>query len=200
MSFDQAELEQRLALASQGQTTRGFVFKAATRELGRLCGVEAATQLQADVWPKGWTDFANYPIAGFLQLLFGATNAITVKGGTREEALRKLGAATTELFFSSSAGKILLTLFLHGGAEQLLANVAPAYGLSVNYGKRSYERRPGGPGVLHFSGDMMPPAYHEGILMAGFKAIKLDARVVGQARSLTEVDYVVTLPAVAKAG
>ena len=56
---------------------------------------------------------------------------------------------------------------------RLAAQAPSGYASLVTYGHRSWASTGEASGVLHMEGDMQPPRYHVGVIVAGMRAIML---------------------------
>ncbi len=92
------------------------------------------------------------------------------------------------------------TLFVRGGVgefrgrapTQLFSAAQLGYSTAVTYGRRQYQATSIKSGVLRAEGDMMPPSYHEGVIIGSLKLLKIQGRARGRAQGIDRVEYDIT--------
>ncbi|MBX5480640.1 MAG: DUF2378 family protein [Myxococcaceae bacterium] len=183
------DFERRLALATADDTAKGMFFNGVVQAVGKLVNAQAATTCLAAVGDRKFVDFFNYPIAWFLRLSFTAAELLAPAVGGHESAFRKLGMQATHDFLATGVGKTLL-LLAGRDAKRLLTAVPGAFKTAVSYGERRVDFSGNGAGTLTMRRDFMPPAYHEGVLIAVLQAVGAkNVSVVGKAVGPLDADY-----------
>lgn len=193
MPTDARDLERRLAVCTADDRVRGMMINEllalVQKKLGPAGRLEAAKVLPPGVKHR---DLLTYPIADFVKLMFHAADLLESTYGSTTDAIRACGAATVEAFSRTPAGRIFFGVVSLAGPPKLLGGADVGYRSVVTYGRREYQPLSDTSGRLVVTGDMQPPAYHEGVLQAVLGVVGYDATVTSTAKSVTASDYVIS--------
>jgi uncharacterized protein (TIGR02265 family) len=174
------ELEQRAALATPQDTTRGLFFTSILDSV-RALGDEAALARCLEVLGgQQFMTFFNYPIILLMRLTATAVRELGVRYGGPEEALRMLGRKATKDFMASAVGNAV-RLMAGKDIKRFMCNVQTIYKMTASYGQRSVVWLGPKAGRLLIHRSFMPPPYHEGVLQEtlkrmGAKGVKVECR------------------------
>ena len=90
-------------------------------------------------------------------------------------------------FADSSVGGLFFGMLSLAKPARLAAQAPSGYASLVTYGHRSWASTGEASGVLHMEGDMQPPRYHVGVIVAGMRAIGYAAVVEPRVHTLNPV-------------
>jgi len=181
-------LEQSMALAGAEDMARGLFLQSVLKGI-RALGDEALEKRCTTVCgQKRFVDFFSYPIRLHLQLLSTALPALAARHGDQEQALWLLGHCVAMDFLESEAGRTMQVL-VRGEPKRLVNNLPSTYQMSVD-GQRSVKWL--GPQCcrLTMKRDFMPPAFHEGMLVAMLERLNArEVKVAGRQTDVLESEY-----------
>ncbi|HEX8822545.1 MAG TPA: TIGR02265 family protein [Archangium sp.] len=183
------ELTRRQALATPADTLRGMFLRGtleAIRELGNEALVKRCREACAH---ENFVELFNYPVQLQLQIMAVALEALAVKHGSCEEALRLLGRKALSDFLASKAGKMLLVVS-GGEVSRLLNNAPTGYRVSTSYGEHTL--RWVGPTSCQWTmkRQFMPHPFEEGVLAALLENTRArNVRVVGRQTGALDSEY-----------
>ena len=187
------DLTRRLGLATPDKTVKGTLFRAAFAELERQAPEHPKlAELKERHVKSAWRDFSNFPVADYLKLVYDGADLIEPKAGNPAEALAQLGGAVTMSFLNSAVGRLALTMGSGKDPIALLSYAPGVYGVSANYGQRTFVRLGATQGLLKIRNDFMPADYHFGVIRTGVKINGHTPKVELQKLGLLDVDIVVT--------
>lgn len=185
----QAELEQRLALASAEDTLRGFFFTAALKVVRNECDETVWSRCLEASGERRFMAFFSYPIGSLLRLLYAAAWALGEKHGGFDAAMRHLGRHVVPDYLESSAGRLLKMLPV-GAPKLLLGNLPPAYRTAVLHGECSVTWTGANRCVLLIQRSALPVPYLEGALRSLFESVKVKhVKVVGRQAGPLESEF-----------
>lgn len=185
-------LKRRCALATPEDTTRGMFFRGVLETVRRLGGPSLEDECRKLLPEKRYLDFFSYPVTHFLQLSFLAAHLLADACGGFDEAQRRLGQQAAHDFLASVAGRTLQMLACDD-PRLLLEQLPTGFRLAVSYGERGMTWT--GPTSGHFTmkRNFMPPAYHEGVLVAVLEAVGArDVQVHGRDTGVLDMEYAVS--------
>lgn len=174
------ELEQRTALATPQDTTRGLFFTSILDPV-RALGDEAALARCLEVLDgQQLMAFFNYPVVLLMRLTAISVRELSVRYDGPEEALRMLGRKATGDFVTSAVGNAV-RLMAGEDIKRFMSNVQTLYRVTASYGQRSVIWLGPKAGRLLVHRGFMPPPYHEGMLREtlermGAKDVKVECR------------------------
>lgn len=187
------ELAARLAVCGPDDRVRGAMFNAILQQVETRLGADARATVRARMeGTAALRDLSSYPASDFLKVLFGAAELLSEAGGSFEEALQACGEADVLAFARSSIGTLFFGLISLASAARVVAQAPGGYASLVTYGQRRWEQQGEAAGVLHMEGDMQPPGYHVGVIIAGLRSVGYAAEVRATARALTACDYAIS--------
>jgi len=185
------ERTQRMSSAPENATVRGLIFNAVFKLVAQQQGEKEATELRATIAARPLVDFFSYPVRDFLQVLYSAADLLAPKYGSVEAAIQACGAAAVGGFFQSNVGKTLTHIIGNKDPKRLFSSSPTAYATAVSYGKREYtalgERRV----RLHFTGDIQPVEFHQGLLAEALRSMGHQGRVEARKLGLDEAEYII---------
>ncbi|HEX5745559.1 MAG TPA: TIGR02265 family protein [Archangium sp.] len=183
------DLQQRLAMASPADTSRGMFLRATLDAVRILGDEEAVRRCQRVSGEEKLVDFFSYPVSANLRMVFTAARMLEARSGGISEALRLLGRGAAACFLSSTAG-LALQLLAGGDTNRMVGNMPSMYRASVSFGVRSVVWMGPTSCRLTMRREFMPASFQEGLLLGVLeKAHARGARVVGQQLSTLESDY-----------
>lgn len=183
------ELAARVAACRPQDRIRGAMFNAIVQLVHTRLGAEARDAVRAQVEaPGALKDLSSYPATDFLKLLFTAADLLR-GSGSFDDALQRCGEADVMAFADSSVGGLFFGMLSLAKPARLAAQAPSGYASLVTYGHRSWASTGEASGVLHMEGDMQPPRYHVGVIVAGMRAIGYAAVVEPRVHTLTACDY-----------
>lgn len=189
MPSNKAELSERIAASQRGDAVRGLFFKVVMTIVQEHAGPEALRELRSAPLDKDYSsDIRSYPAADFLTLLYRAADVLETKLGPPEPIFRLFGERSISSY-STSMGQLIFSVISGGDPHKVFDKAQMGYRVAVSYGERQY--RPTGPqsGVLTVKGDLLPPQYHEGILLGSLKVLGRQGAVVARPKALNLVEY-----------
>ena len=186
-----ASWEERLALATPQDMARGL-FLRSTLKAVRALGDEALMERCAAACGESrFFDFFNYPLRLHLRMMATAAPALAGRHGDLEQSLWLLGHCVAMDFLESEAGRTMQVL-VRGEPKRLVNNLPSTYQVSVT-GERSVKWL--GPQCcrLTMQRDFLPPAFHEGMLVAMLERMNASRiKVVGQSVDVLGSEYDIT--------
>lgn len=155
---------ERMALATPEDMARGMFLSSSLRAIRALGDESLARRCVEASGQSRFIDFFNYPIRVHLQMMATALPTLVVRHGELARTLWLLGHCVATDFLESEAGRTMQVL-VRGEAKRLVNNLPSTYQVSLP-GARSVKWL--GPQCcrLDMRRDFMPPAFHEGLLVA----------------------------------
>jgi uncharacterized protein (TIGR02265 family) len=188
MPADRKDLERRLALCKDSDTSRGLNFNRLFDLVRERAGDEAARWCD----PHGRaarTDFFSYPVSDYLTVAWNAADRLETHLGSVEAVWTELGRRTVTGFLASTLGR---TIFAIAGRDpRRIVSAGPAgYRSAVSYGERTVEWKGERAARMVFRGDFMVPAFHRAVMQAALEASDAtNPRVEGRALGLLDSEY-----------
>jgi uncharacterized protein (TIGR02265 family) len=188
MPADRRDLEQRVAAATDADTSRGLNFNRLF-DMVREHLDEGAAKAIDPQRKASRTDFFSYPVAEYLRIAWDAADRLEAKLGGVDAVWAELGRRTVTGFLASVLGR---TIFAIAGndARRIVSAVPSGYRSAVSYGERSVEWLGEKRAHMVFRRDFMVPAFHRSVMLAALDAS--DARnptVVARATGLLDSEY-----------
>jgi len=191
MPADPADLKQRIAVATPGDTVRGLIFNAAFQVIRELGGEAAAKECD----PAGTgtrIDFFAYPVVDFLKVAWAAADRLEQKLGSADKVFFAVGHRAGSGVLSSTLGKTLTTL---SGMDprRLLASTASGYKATVSYGERTLSWKGERHAHFTFKRDFLVPAFHCGVFAGAVESVGgKNVKASGSQTGFLEAEYQVT--------
>ncbi|HEX8441104.1 TIGR02265 family protein [Archangium sp.] len=185
------ELEQRLAVLTPKDTTRGFLFTAALDVVKSQVGEDAAKRCIEAAGGGSFTAFFSYPVSTLLKVVYTAAKELSGKYGGFDGALHQLGYRVAPRFLESTTGKMLLSLVSNKDPKRLVDSLPTAYRTAWDHGACSMKWLGPKSGRLSYT-NAMPVAYFAGSVQQMLAAANLQGiQVTGRQVGLTacEVDF-----------
>jgi uncharacterized protein (TIGR02265 family) len=188
MPADRKDLERRLALCKDSDTSRGLNFNRLFDLVRDHAGDEAARACDP-LGKASRTDFFSYPVSEYLKVAWNAADRLEGRLGSVDGVWTELGRRTVTGFLASTLGR---TIFAIAGRDpRRIVSAGPAgYRSAVSYGERTVEWTGERSARMLFRGDFMVPAFHRAVMQAALEAS--DARnpcVEGRALGLLDSQY-----------
>ncbi|MCY1017690.1 TIGR02265 family protein [Pyxidicoccus sp. MSG2] len=188
MPSNKAELASRIAAARQGDSVRGLFFKTVFSVLEQHGGRPAVEAVRVGELATDYWELRSYPVQDFLTLLYRAADTLEDSLGP-ENAVYHACGETGVTRYSTGPGMLIFGIISRGDPQKLFAGAQMGYSAAVSYGSREYLTTGPKSGTLRVRRDMLPPAYHEGILTGALKVLGLKGTAKAQAHGIDRVDY-----------
>ncbi|WP_164001138.1 TIGR02265 family protein [Pyxidicoccus caerfyrddinensis] len=188
MPSNKAELASRIAAAKPGDSVRGLFFKTVFGVLEQHGGRSAVEAVRVGELATDYWELRSYPVQDFLTLLYRAADALEDTLGP-ENAVYHACGETGVTRYSTGPGMLIFGIISRGDPQKLFAGAQMGYSAAVSYGSREYLTTGAKSGTLRVRRDMLPPAYHEGILTGALKVLGLKGTAKAQAHGIDRVDY-----------
>jgi uncharacterized protein (TIGR02265 family) len=188
MPSNKAELAARIAAARPGDSVRGMFFKTVFGLIQQHVGLSAVARVRVDSLATDHSELQWYPVQDFLTLLYRAADVLEDPLGSENASYYACGE-TGVTRYSTGPGMLIFGIISRGDPQRLFAGAQMGYRAAVSYGIREYASTGPKSGTLHVRRDMLPPAYHEGILTGAMKVLGLKGTAQARAHSVDRVDY-----------
>jgi uncharacterized protein (TIGR02265 family) len=188
MPSDKADLTARLTVTQQGDSVLGLFFQTVLDLVRKRAGEAALDKLRAVGLSRDYAELRMYPVQDFLHLLYATADAMEGVFGSPEAAFRACGEHGVARY-DSGPGRFVFGVIARGDPHKFFSVVQLGYSGAVTYGRREYLRTGPRSGVMSTTGDMLPPAYHEGVLVGALQVLKLQGRAQARPRSIDHVEY-----------
>lgn len=178
------ELAERIAATRPGDSIRGLFFNVVLQVAQERGGREGYGKVLPAHRGGGYSEVRSYPAAEYLTLLY---DVVALSGGLNPDEVsatfHACGAACVSRF-ANGAGQIVFGILAKADPHRLLSHAGSAYSTTLNYGVRTYEKLGEKEGRLSYVGDMLPPAYHQGIVEESMRAVGTPGRAVPRQLSI----------------
>lgn len=178
----------RQALATSEDMARGLFLRSSLRAI-RAMGDEALVQDCVRACGQSrFFDFFSYPIRVQLDIMATAVPVLAQRHRDLERCLWLMGHCVAVDFLDSEPGRTMQVL-VRGEAKRLVNNLPSTYQMSIN-GERSVKWL--GPQCcrLTMRRDFLPPAFHEGLLVAMLEHLQARrVRVLGRELDVLDSEY-----------
>ncbi|NVJ28483.1 MULTISPECIES: TIGR02265 family protein [Myxococcus] len=191
MPSNKAELAERLAATQPGDAVRGLFFKAVFSMVQQRAGLAALEKLRVGDLSKDYSDLRTYPVQEFLHLLYVAADALEPEMGPENAVYHACGESNVTRY-STGPGMLIFGIISRGDPQKLFSGAQMGYSAAVTYGTREYVTTGPKSGTLRVRRDMLPPAYHEGILTGALKVLGLTGTAKAHPQGIDRVDYDIT--------
>ncbi|WP_224240144.1 TIGR02265 family protein [Hyalangium gracile] len=191
MPANKADLLARLTAVHPGDNALGLFFTTVFHLVEQQAGPAALTKLRTGELAKDYSELRMYPVKDFLHLLFSVADLLEPRLGSPEAVFRACGE-TSVTRYNSGPGRFLFNVLARGDPHKLFSMAQVGYNTAVTYGRREYQVISPKSGVLRANGDMIPPAYHEGILIGSLKLLNVQGRARARVQGIDRVEYDIT--------
>lgn len=188
MPSDKAELAARIAILQPGDSIRGLIFKSVFALVQQHAGAIGMEKLRVGELNHDYAELRSYPAREFLTLLFSAADVLESALGPQEAVFHACGEVSITRY-STGPGMLVFGIISRGDPQKLFAGAQMAYSAAVSYGNREYLTTGPKSGTLRMRRDMMPPAYHVGILTGSLKVLGLTGKATAKPQGIDRVDY-----------
>ncbi|PTL83165.1 DUF2378 family protein [Vitiosangium sp. GDMCC 1.1324] len=180
----------RIRAATEKDQLLGIFFDSSMENLERTLGPTEAKAVRTEVLgSRNIVSFFRYPVADLLKLVDLGVQRNKTGARGYDGAISEFGRAAVNYFFDSQAGKMMS--FLSGDEpHRLMASSPSAYKAVTTFGERTYERVGPRSGRLVCQGELLGPAWMQGVVQqALLKAAKVTARVRMEVRNASGTDF-----------
>jgi uncharacterized protein (TIGR02265 family) len=188
MPSNKTELADRIAAIQPGDSVRGLFFRVVFELIQQHAGPAALERVRTGVLARDVSDVRTYPAREYLALLYTAADVLEAALGPEGAVFRACGE-TSVTRYSTGPGMLIFGIISRGDPHKLFAGAQMGYRAAVSYGTREYVSTGPKSGTLRVRGDMLPPAYHEGILTGSLKVLGLKGSARATAHGVDRVDY-----------
>ncbi|WP_257460958.1 DUF2378 family protein [Archangium lipolyticum] len=188
MASDKADLAARLVVAQRGDSVLGLFFQSVFDLVRQRAGEGGLERLRADGLSRDYGELRMYPVQDFLQLLYATGDVLETSFGSPEAVFRACGEHGVARY-DSGPGRFVFGVIARGDPHRFFSVVQLGYSGAVTYGRREYHRTGPKSGVMSTTGDMVPPTYHEGVLIGALRVLKLQGRAQARPQSIDRVEY-----------
>jgi uncharacterized protein (TIGR02265 family) len=191
MPANKTELSARLAAVHPGDSALGLFFTTVFNLVEQQAGQSALAKLRTGELAKEYSELRMYPVQDFLHLIYDVADLLEGKFGSAEAVFRACGE-TSLTRYNSGPGRFIFGVLVRGDPHKLFSMAQIGYSTAVTYGRREYKAITPKSGVLHSQGDMIPPAYHEGIVLGSLKLLNIQGRARARPQGIDRVEYDIT--------
>lgn len=191
MPSNKSELAARLAATQPGDAVRGLFFKAVFSLIQQKAGLAALETVRVGDLAKDYSDLRTYSVREFLNLLYVAADALEQEMGAEDAVYHACGESNVTRY-STGPGMLIFGIISRGDPQKLFSGAQMGYSAAVTYGTREYVTTGPKSGTLRVRRDMLPPAYHEGILTGALKVLGLKGTAKAHPQGIDRVDYDIT--------
>ncbi|HYO56101.1 DUF2378 family protein [Archangium sp.] len=183
-------LQLRIRAATEKDQLLGIFFDSSLENLERVLGPTEAQAVRTEVLgTRNIVSFFRYPVADLLRLVDLGVGRSMTGARSYHDCIAEFGHAAVNYFFDSQAGKMMA--FLSGDEpHRLMASSPAAYKAVTAFGERTYERVSARSGRLHCQGELLGPAWMQGVVeQALLKAAKVTASVRMEVKNPSGSDF-----------
>ncbi len=191
MLANKTDLSARLTVARPGDSVLGLFFTTVFKLIEEKAGPEVLAKLRTGTLSKEYSELRMYPVQEFLEMIFTAADMMEGIFGYRDAFFRACGE-TSMTRYNSGPGRFFFGVIARGDPHKLFSAAQIGYGTAVTYGRREYLATSPKSGVLRVKGDMIPPAYHEGVLQGSLKLLNIEGRARSRPQSVDQAEYDIT--------
>lgn len=191
MPANKEELSARLTAAHPGDSVLGLFFTTVFQLVEQHAGLATLTKLRKGELAKEYSELRMYPVQDFLHLIYDVADVLESRFGSPAAVFRACGESSISRY-NSGPGRFLFNVLVRGDPHKLCSMAQIGYSTAVSYGRREYKPTSPKSGVLHAQGDMIPPAYHEGIVTGALKMLNVQGRARARPQGIALVDYDIT--------
>ena len=195
-SDETTDYDRRLPHTKPTDTLRGLYFNGMFNAVKSAGGEQALKQfhdmLKDPALKRRYIDFSNYSAADYLKIGSVAVRVIAPHVGGLANAARHIGKQGVVDFTSSMFGKTLMLLSGNSAAKSL-SSLPSSYSTSTNWGERTVTMLSETSARVSFRSDLIPPAQHEGMLLAIVKSVNAkNPQVHTYPKGILDCDFEVT--------
>ncbi len=191
MLANRIDLTARMTAVQPKDTALGLFFTTVFSLIEQQAGPQVVAQVRSGELAKDYSELRMYPLKDFLQLIFTTAEVLEGYLGSTEAVFRACGEHSMNRY-QSGPGRFLFSVVARGDPHKLFSLAQIGYSTAVNYGRREYKAISPKSGVLQVQGDVVPPAYHEGVILGALKVLKLEGRARSRALGLDRAQYDIT--------
>jgi uncharacterized protein (TIGR02265 family) len=191
MPANKADLSARLTATHPGDNVLGLFFTTVFHLVEQHAGATALTTIRKGELAKEYSELRMYPVQDFLYLIYDVADLLEGKLGSPDAVFRACGETSISRY-NSGPGRFLFSVLVRGDPHKLFSMAQIGYSTAVTYGRREYKPLTPKSGVLCAQGDMIPPAYHEGIVLGSLKLLNVQGRARARPQGIDHVEYDIT--------
>ncbi|WP_164011547.1 TIGR02265 family protein [Pyxidicoccus trucidator] len=188
MPSNKTELAERIAVTQPGDSVRGLFFKTVFNLIQKHAGPPGMEAVRVGALAGDYSELRTYPVRDFLTLLYRAADVLEDTVGPEDAVFHACGE-TGVTRYSTGPGMLIFGIISRGDPHKLFSGAQMGYSAAVSYGSRDYGTTSPKSGTLRVRRDMLPPAYHEGILTGALKVLGLKGTAKARPHGLDRVDY-----------
>lgn len=188
LEFWLEELARRRSFVKPEHTIRGFFFKGILENLQTLGDEAMVGRCLEACGQERFMDFFSYSTDLLFPIFFTALPTLTERHGGAEAALRQIGRQASIDFLASVAGRAMRVV-AQGKPQPLINSLPSAFRVAMSYGSSQVEWLGPRQGRLSAQFSLMPPPFHEGLVLALLEATGA-RESQATARSTGELDIV----------
>jgi uncharacterized protein (TIGR02265 family) len=165
-------LNERIRLAREEHQILGLFYECTLEGMADMFGAPAAYGARGAVARSaGWMSFFRYPVSDLLRLVDGGAELVMREQEiSYTEVLEQLGTATAGRFLESPLGRAFRLITGRDPHAGLSSSMSSARNSST-YGQRGYQRLSHNQALLSFQGEMMGPAWVNGLYSESLRLI-----------------------------
>ncbi|MBN1207199.1 MAG: TIGR02265 family protein [Myxococcaceae bacterium] len=191
MPANKVDLAARLTAAHPGDNVLGLFFTTVFHIVEQQAGPAALMKVRTGELAKDYSELRMYPVQDFLHLIYQVADLLEGKLGSPEDVFRTCGE-TSMTRYNSGPGRFLFGVLVRGDPHKLFSMAQIGYSTAVTYGRREYKPVSPKAGVLRANGDMIPPAYHEGVIIGSLKLLNIQGHARARPQGVDRVEYDIT--------
>jgi uncharacterized protein (TIGR02265 family) len=191
MPVNKADLSARLTAVHPGDNALGLFFTTVFGLVEQQAGPGGLLKVRTGELAKEYSELRMYPVRDFLQLIFGVAELLESSLGSPEAVFRACGERSITRY-NSGPGRFLFNVLVRGDPHKLFNMAQIGYSTAVTYGRREYKATSPKSGVLRVQGDMVPPAYHEGVVIGSLKLLNIQGHARARPQGIDRVEYDIT--------
>jgi uncharacterized protein (TIGR02265 family) len=188
MPANKADLSARLTAVHPGDNALGLFFTTVFNLVEQRAGPGALVKVRTGELAKEYSELRMYPVRDFLQLIFQVADLLEPTLGSPEAVFRACGEHSITRY-KSGPGRFLFNVLVRGDPHKLFSVAQIGYSTAVTYGRREYKPTSSKSGVLRVLGDLVPPAYHEGVVMGSLKLLDIQGHARARPQGIELVEY-----------
>ncbi len=188
MPSNKAELAHRVAAVQPGDSVRGLFFNVVFDLVQQHTGPAGLERVRVGALAGSYSDLRLYPAVDYLAQLYTAADVLEEPLGPQGRVFHACGENSVTRY-STGMGMLIFGIISRGDPHKLFAGAQMGYRAAVTYGTREYLSTGAKSGTLRVRRDMLPPAYHEGILTGSLKVLGLKGTAKASAHGVDRVDY-----------
>ncbi|WNG36269.1 DUF2378 family protein [Archangium violaceum] len=171
------DLQQRLALVTPEDTTRGLFINGVLEAVRQLGGEPAVQHCLAQSQEKRFMDLFNYPFAKLIRVSYAGARHLSDESRSFDEVMRQMGYVSAKSFAASRMGALMLrTIF--SAPRRLVDTLPVSHRMNTSSGECTVQWTGVNSAVVRITRQFLPPSYTEGSLQGSFEAARVQGLTV----------------------